>query len=257
MIIKEIGENLVRDPLREHEPSAAKFIDCLLKRQVFNDVLFEEYWFPIKIQLDSISQWLYRKLWEEVYLRRVRRYHPNGTEITMNCSLSECIQFIQAATPPRLQDQLPASLTSTKAIYDLMKLFLMEDNSGQQDYYLSLFRRIMHLEPFETAWKPNIQQMKTVRKKFPTGVALFVDTATLSLSAIKRSDLAVDRVDWIQLTIHAAEDDLYNLNKFLIYNHLIITNLFMDESGLYVSAYTDHISGDLQDAIVKIYDGFK
>lgn len=260
-------------------PLSVGFINSLLKRNMKNDKLLESQYFMLRIKIDSPIQLFYRTMWCDLYLRRfdhdknwaikpdpemfcdVMEEAPEG-EYNVYISLSECLQYINAVTPPRLKDQIPENTSSIKKIYDLMHFFLFEDvnDKSQHVKYMTEFYRVFHFEMFDNGWEPDFKKIAFMRENIKTydieNYGTFIgsiDASSVSLDEIMKGSPV--RTSDIQMTFHAdTDEDIRLLYEFLESNDFTILNLYCDENvGFFVSAYTYGINVDIANFVESIY----
>lgn len=260
-------------------PLSARFIDSLLKRNMKNDKLLESWYFKLRIKADSPIQLFYRTLWCDLYLRRfdhdrnwatrpepemfcdVMEDAPEG-EYNVYLSLSECLQYINAVTPPRLKDQIPENTSSIKKIYDLMHFFLFEDvnDKSQQVKYMTEFYRVFHFEIFDNGWEPDFKKIAFMRENIKT---YDIENYGTFIGSVDASSVSLDQIikdgphpnASLQMTFHAdTDEDIQLLYEFLEMNDFTILNLYCDENvGFFVSAYVYGINVDIVNFVESIY----
>lgn len=241
-------------------PKMTEFIDMLLSRKIYNDRILETVFFNMTVQLDHPAQWYWRMLWQTSYLRfreRTDTFIMDDNIAQLTFSVSECIGFIRAATPPKFQKRLENELTSIDAIYDMLELFLVEPGD-QQKYYHSLFSQIMRLERFEASWIPDKQKIAFVRQSYPDSIMGLVDASTKPLNEIMEN-LKYDQKDvYIQMTFHAkTTKDIQVLSHFMWTQDMEINNVYADQTGLYISAFSNHVLPGISNLIHRVYSSLK
>lgn len=252
------------------------FIDTLLSKKIFNDAVFDQKFFQLNIKLDSCVDYIYRTLWETVYLKssRISTYDENTNTISMYLSLSEAIGFIYKTTPPRLQNLIPDSITSISSIIEVLEQFLMDDNSGQLLTYHSYFRNYTHLEPFETKWTYNMERMKLLRKNVPNGLIVDLEAYNVPFDELFDGSIIPYEHACVQMTFHCTnESDVKEMIKILYneksssisdyeqrYPSWHISNVYSikinNNNDLYVTVYStwvDSISFSLKEIIQRTY----
>lgn len=155
MEIKPIAEdgNIQRVVSIDHIGADTSFVDTLLKKKCADDIVFERYEeFAIGCIVNNPEACIYRWLFEKTYLRKdtMSRYIPEKNFVLLRVSLSEILQFISAATPPRLRKQV-WDLSSIADIIEALKMFLMEKSEYLQ-YYLKTFENVLRFGKFDTFW---------------------------------------------------------------------------------------------------------
>ena len=158
-------------------------LPILLKKHISNDIVFEKRFFRIVIDNENPIDFIYRRLWQETYLRRSvvnqTTHDVDGSKYTILVSFAEAITFIRTVTPPVFQPRVDELTESIDNIYDMLCHYLMEEN-GQLEYHLSVFRKCIAFNPFETQTSYNINRMNMLRKFNPTGIIIDVEASTCS-----------------------------------------------------------------------------
>ena len=99
-------------------------VNFMLAKNIFNDHFYENIIVDITIDIDKPEYFLYRKLWETVYLNRNTNfslYDKINKNYVIRISLSEALRFINEATPPILKDKIPSSTSSIINVFDLLR----------------------------------------------------------------------------------------------------------------------------------------
>lgn len=220
-----------------------KYHDMLLKKGILNDHLFEKLFITVDVQLNKHEDYLYRKLWESVYIRngnsKAVRLGDRLYQITI--TLSEATGYIYQATPPALQ-HLIEDIESVDDIVTILKTFLMEDNGGQRGMYESLFRKMMRLEAFQTRSQYNRKRMQLLSSKNTRGLTIDVEASEYD---VIHNTGKVDDPFFIQVTAYTEfsgdENWCYIIDGVLQASYsptFHITNVFKDEKGTYVTMYS-------------------
>lgn len=222
------------------------FVYSVLKKGLLIDPLLESTYFEIDIKLDKkdkLIDFIYRLLWERVYLKRndMSTYDPKENNVKLYISLSEAIGFIYTATPPRIEDQIPDNIKSIDSIIKLLEEFLINDN-GDLINYKSLFKNHIRFQQFETHWTYDKTRAQMLRKFNDSGII-----SDIELSSVSINDLYKECEDnkYITITFHCyTKKDIEDLYNELIYlgNNLEICNVMRDESGSYITVISDDIS---------------
>lgn len=252
-------------------------VSILLKKHINNDLIFENCYFKIVIDNEHPIDFLYRRLWQETYLRRTiinLCTHADGSKYTVLISFAEAIAFIRAVTPPLFQPRVDELTESVDSIYDMLCHYLMEENS-QLEYHLSVFRKCIAFNPFETQTSYNIDRMNMLRKFNPTGIIIDVEASTCSFDDLYNGKVTgqMDENDegypyWsssyetVQLMINCfTRDDLrkvVELIKGSTETIWYVINVFKREDmGYFVECYTPSYEAnydkDIQDIITRTY----
>ena len=225
-----------------------EFINSLLNKSIFNDYLFEQTFFDISILIDRPVDFLYRRIWECVYIKRgcSTRTTMNDCIINLRLSLSEAIQYIYTVTPPRLQCLIKDSIKSIDDITQLLHQFLIDDNEGQSITYLSMFKKLTHLESFDTSWNNDTTCIDVIRQHGnQNGLAGVVVSSSISIPEIVNNET----FDFdIQMMFHCKNNNqLSDLFKILYEStsNSIILNIKEDDNGIYVMMYSHIYHGEV------------
>ena len=178
--------------------------------------------FDISILIDRPVDFLYRRIWECVYIKRgcSTRTTVNDCIINLRLSLSEAIQYIYTVTPPRLQCLIKDSIKSIDDITQLLHQFLIDDNEGQSITYLSMFKKLTHLESFDTSWNHDTTCIDVIRQHGnQNGLAGVVVSSSISIPEIVNNET----FDFdIQMMFHCKNNN-HNTNKNFLYDILFPT----------------------------------
>ena len=158
MEIKPISEegNIQRVVSIDYIGTDTSFVDTLLKKKCQDDIVFERYAeFAIGCIVRNPEACIYRWLFEGTYLRKdtVSKYIPDKNFVLLRVSLSEILQFISTATPPRLREHV-WDISCIADIINALKMFLMEKSDYLQ-YYLKTFENVLRFGKFDTFWSYN------------------------------------------------------------------------------------------------------
>ena len=243
-----------------HKPSCDKktieFIDMLINKKIFNDAVFETCFIQAEVELDSPVQMYYRTLWETMYLRRSRSCDIiNNKHAIIMMSISECIQYLQEITPPKMRKLLDDEMTSVSKIQEMITGFLQDTTDPNHPYYLTKFYEVFHLNLFNNAWIPEYKKISFVRNNIHDDIICLVDAATESINTmLSESENCEFAPFWAQVTFHTdTEDGMELLYRFLWHNDLHISGVQCNDIGLFVSAYTNRLCPGLSKAIKRTY----
>lgn len=234
-----------------------QFINMLIKKQIFNDDVFENHFITADVILDSPVQVFYRTFWEKMYLKR-----KESTIIMRNktakikMSISECIQYLQEITPPNLRDLLTQNMKSVDAIHKMMVDFLKNEDDPQHPYYLTKFYEVFHMNLFNNAWIPDYKKIAFARNIVKDEILCLVDASTESIDMICNGSHNISN-NFIQVTFHVDTDEaIEKLYSYLWHTGMTITGLQCSEIGLFVSAYSDTIDELIAEIIKNTYSHF-
>jgi hypothetical protein len=241
-------------------------VNHLLQKGIFNDHYFEHVMFNIIVEPDSWQDFLFRYLWESVYLRRSsseqsvpcykNKITKNSDSCLLKVSLAELLEFITVATPPSLKHLIPDSTKNVKNIMDVIKEFLFKENGGQKQLYHSMFKKVLRMELFGTKKTYDVKRMDSLREYNPNlkddvDITIDVESAT---SDIFNHFFILDKGNFgMQITIQFINDTQI---KYLLSHDLLktfdITNVYLIKKNLYVSMYTlNYIPNDAINKIIK------
>lgn len=226
------------------------FVEGLLAKQIMNDDLFDKIMFPVMIANDDqdlLTGLLYRRMWETTYLKRltyISYYDIDKERYNVNLSLSEAIGYIYAATPPIIRNKIPDSIKSIDAILQTLRYFLIEDESGYIDTYVSLFKHHIRMEMFDTTWNINTDAVDMLRNRQDGVKNKSLVCAILHASVSFRELLNGVNTDnssspIVQLMFHCDNNDHVKHLCYFLSNHpaVIITNIKIERGTIYVLAY--------------------
>jgi hypothetical protein len=237
-----------------------EFVEGLLSKEIFNDHLFEQVFISVTVKLDSVIDLAYRRLWEDVYIKINYDSSTTSFDAVNNVTdvfitLSEAINFIYSVTPPRMKYLIPDSIKSINDIIESMKVYLMDTTSIELPHYVSIFREVMHLKPFETNWNFNTNKISFLRNGNNKGLIGLIIHSGYSLNTMLQTTDGTTTP--IQIMFHCInEDDLKCLfGKFIIDHPMCVLNIKQDDSGIYVMAVSRHMAmtNDVSEFLRKSY----
>ena len=248
-----------------------KFIDQLLHKRLFNNHIFEHEFLIVKTEIDGnnfddMMSLIYRRYWEESYLRRnlddFRYWSLDKTDIVM--SIDECLKFLDAAIPPVFRSKMK-EIQSVNSVIETMKCLLCEPND-QQLLNISVFKKILHMNrnDFDDVTSPltdaKIAKLCKMNKDIITQIPMVtVDVYHGSFQDILNSDEKQPIMGDVQLTFffHKIEHNPLMLQSavflFLELQSTHIINLSLDDHGLYVSCYLNELPTSIQNNIKLCY----
>lgn len=233
-----------------------EIVERLLEKGVYNDYLFERCGFYMEIQptkgVDGWLDFLYRKLWETIYLRKdnanIETYYKNsnGGKIMLFISLNEAIGFIKLITPPILRPRIPAALKSVDSIHSILKEYLLDSTPNQPPYVKTEFQKYMGFNKFETASEYRMERMSLMRKFVTDGIAVDIESHNAPSEKYIFSNTGSKDKFEIQLMLHAKTE--YDLNKICYelgkgLGAFKVINVFtQDNGGYFVELYIPEYS---------------
>lgn len=230
----------------------------LMQQHRFNDPLFESIEFKITVEIDHPSYAFHRLYWETCCTKTDFISAPlsvDGKVLVLHCSLSECIQLIQKCTPPRFQARLNQEMQSIKDVMDLLKMYLMDPETGYLDYYLSIFTKVMHLEYTDAGFRPNFEKIDFMMQRNKGTFVAMVEASTVPLGEIiAHPDEDIDG-SAIQFTLQAySEKECVEMYQFIMKNPLLVDNVYVDrQHGICVSCYATDITDRMIRKIKECY----
>ena len=231
--------------------------DHLLKRGVFDDYIFENV--PVLLcmtDVDTLSI-LYRLLYETVYMRypKTSRY-VSRNRIILRMTLSEALGYIYEATPPIFSEGMKKDIKErgVVAVREMLLTLLVDKSNTNHQYYISLFKKRVHLERFDTRdtipqelYKDKFNKMRSLH---PNDQAVYVITyMSTSLKSLMEND-SVDDDNYDKVSVHLGceifgmpEEDLMQKLNDLVMGGARITNVYKDASNaIRVSIYIPHLT---------------
>ena len=243
-----------------------KFVNKLLSKQIFNDILFEELQFTMPITLDTPVQAFFRELWEHLYLKRDGSVRPLDqqfhTIITM--SLSECIQYLQAIQTYIDKMKVYKDYRSTIApeikldtvsdIVQSMQNVLNSTHNPDYPFYVTEFHRIFHLDMWQNNWIPAYDKISVAREFIDAPILAIVDASSMSVYDIMRLSAACTRNAYIQLTFHVDTlEDMVSLYHMINNCDLKLIGVQCNDIGLFVAAYAPYICSPIAKLVGDVY----
>lgn len=139
------------------------YIDISLSKGVMNDFLYEQIFFTINIEDVNVLDFLYRSMYEGIYLRQSKHslYDINRSMITLKISVSEAINFVKSACPPIFKHREYELYNSLESLKESLSTFI-EGRTNQYDY-ISLFKKCIGLNYFETTSSYNVARSDLLR----------------------------------------------------------------------------------------------
>lgn len=228
----------------------------LLRKSIMNDYLLENTWFSVALKPDSVMDFMYRRLWETVYLRTKRQssYDTNTGVMTLWVSLADIIQYIRSATPPRLSSSIEDSIKDIDNIVEILKQFLMGDNGGHTQFYISLFKQLTRMEPFETFWDSkmfensltSLHLLRNTYEEYFQGTSNLVSKSynvvgcfigmTETLDDVSNEELQDDLVMSIQMLFHCKKP-IEAISIIELLGNFNVLNINTDNTGTYIMIY--------------------
>jgi hypothetical protein len=224
-------------------------VKVMLKKNIRSERLFNDAIIPITLNIDHPKEVFDRWIWESEYLRfpfqsGVSLHQNDGIEFHMKLTLSEALDFIYKATPPVLQDRIPESTTNVYDVIECLKTFLLEDNSGQQKYYMSLFEQMTHLKPTNIPSKIDTRYCDAIRQRVSVGPIVHIQWNRTNGNEGIYTFHCNNKADMMNL--------LHMFASYIEYGFTIMDRLYDPNSGYYIQAYMEHKSSDYLMEIKRI-----
>ena len=230
-----------------------KMVNSLLNRGMFNDYVMDHQFIEMTVEPDNPIDCMYRQMWETIYTHLgYSSYNYKTKQMTLTISLSEAVQFIHNATPPRLKHLVKDALKSIDDIMTLLKQYLMDDNGGHQITYLSMFKKIMRVEPYETVWEYDTTPILVLRQQGnPNNLVGAIIGTSVSVKDLITNDDVHDIP--LQMLFHYQNDGqlnalfriISNFNKDICFQEMYVLNIKQDdEGGRYIMMYSPRFSNN-------------
>ena len=158
-----------------------------------DDYINSKSFILIKVKLENIDDYksfLYRRLWETVYMKSSHQYSfildaEEDTAI-LKISLSEAISLIQQLTPPVLKKKLGEFTCSIDHICTVLKDFLFDENAGE--YYRSVFIKSINFNEFPYVSNYDFTRTKNLMQMTGKSEVCDVIASTVSIRNIINLD---------------------------------------------------------------------
>lgn len=233
------------------------FVKLLLHNSVMNDYVFERSFFIIHLIPDDITDVLYRRLYEDCYYRMTDKSGYKKGVFYLNMTVSEAIGFIRRVTPPILQDKIPEAIRTVESIYDLLRLFLMEDNKdGQHQYYLSEFKKYMYLNEYPTQTNYNTDRTSLLRMNNKDGITTDVEIYSPLVDGFFSGNIDNDKSFDVQIMFHFKNKNQIKEvceNVLQQFKTNKVLNVFSDnENGYYLEMYFENFNASIYKWIMDL-----
>ena len=238
------------------------FVNSLLEKGINSDFVFDKYQISMNIETQDWTGYIYRTLWETVYIHQNYSYLINSHDDASNeaiyrvgnlsISLSEALGFIYKATPPRLRHLIPDGTKSVEEVIKSLKAFLMDCNNPEYKHFISIFKEYIRFQPFQTV--SNIEEGKKkialLRTAKPTGPIGYILSSDMQMPDILHGNNVRGRLGVI---FHASSnEDKNKLAGFIEDNDFSIDNVESDNENIYVTAYClDYLTDDKNQRFFK------
>lgn len=204
----------IYDIKKPDNTTVCTFIDRLLENKMTNEPLFDDTYFTVCINITDIREdyvnYLYRLLWEKLYIHQKSKSTVVDGVLTLKLSVSDAIGFIHFATPPLLKNLIPDSIKSLDSIYDVLKQFLLEGNGnrGKDQEYIGYFRQFAKLLKFDTVWTHDDTKIYLIRTTNTKNLICVLDEYTCSFEDAFHNNMSIATEEVIiQSTIDCVDEN--------------------------------------------------
>lgn len=235
-----------------------KFIDPLLKKGLSDDYLFDRVFIELSIKKTTadIVNWFYRLLWESCYIKSTMPsniHQPKNGELNIIISLSEAIAFIKAATPPIMQSRIPTAIVSVDEIIKTLITFLCEDNRGEEQHYIDIFKNTIRFKVFDTVEPSDLKKMESLSPS-SDGYTVMIQMTSESFQQV----LKPGKKTLLCIFKSHGPNDLPNIVRDICGENIHITNVTINGMTIHIKvAFTDGmVSSSLANNIAMSYRNF-
>lgn len=179
-------------PCRQDE-----FVDMCLSKGIINDILTEDIFIIIEIEGVEPVDYLYRRMFEQVFLRRSsyqKTLPPENGKLQLQISLSEAITFLNIIVPPVFRNRVKELYTSINGIVESLKTFLLEDPSDL-GFNVSTFIKHVGLNQFETKSDYDTKTLKILRQRIPSDPIVHFMVYNKSFGDLYNGDVYGDELE--------------------------------------------------------------
>lgn len=225
------------------------FIDPLLSKGISDDYLFDRVFIKIRIKRTAadIVNWFYRLLWESCYIKSTitsNVVQPDKDTLNVIISLSEAIAFIKAATPPLMQSRIPTAIVSVDEIIKTLNTFLCEDNKGEEQHYIDIFKSTIRLKVFDTVPMPDAKKMS----KLAPSVDGYTIMIQMSTEPIKQA-IVPGKKQMLCIFRSNGSSDLSSIVRDICGPKINVTNVTIDGMNVFVKVVFN--GGDLSETLIN------
>lgn len=250
----------------ESDGSLKEFIDSLLSKEIYNDIVFDHTFITMTFKTKSVRPFLYRKLWNNLQhidiptQTSIQSDDTHDTVFTMNASftLSECLRFIQLATPPIMHAKLKDAKLLFDDVISMLQFFLIANekysDNHQNEYNTSMFIKEMHMYPFNTN-RLSVERIinrsiaiRNVRKYDLSQLIALIDAGNMPIDKFINSNIT-DRKSqncFMQFSFSIATNNELNLMRAIstITPIISIDNIYEEHNMIYISGYLNSADDD-------------
>lgn len=207
----------------------------LLSSGIQDDYLFDTVFFQIVVEPSPADyvNYFYRLLWETCYIKSKLpsndTSHSFDTKIVFNISLSEAMGFINKATPPLLRKKIDEIKTENDVV-DALKVFLMEDNKGEQVHYTDIFRDHVKFKVFETNESLDANAMDKLDRSTSHGFTIKMISSNTPFNII----FSTGGVSMLCMIRSNGPDDLKHIKDMICDDFIKVSNVSIKSGKVYI-----------------------
>lgn len=126
--------------------------------EIINDIMF-----------DKLTGFLYRRLWEDTYIKspRVSYVNLSNQDWVLNVwfSLGEALSFIHSTVLGQndVHDKVNKLITSTEAVYNMMNELLLDEDENRRKRFTAVFITTLHIGEFQHNFQYDQRRMDSLR----------------------------------------------------------------------------------------------
>lgn len=172
-------------------------INDLLSKQMINEYLLKNSFLELKINIDSGIEFIYRRLFEEVYLNQTVLSTLTSSHIEMKLAIIDAIEIIHTTVPPIVLKKYgePKSIQEIMDILVWMFTFKKPFAIDTFDHvttdieyeYHGFFKQTARLMPFDTIWNHDDTKLNYVYN-LSEKMTTVIDSATIPYQEILKPD---------------------------------------------------------------------
>lgn len=226
----------------------SSIVNKCLKSSIPNDVVFDDNKLILEFKLKTSKEYIeliYRKMYERMYLRwpsspsAILQSHYETVEIFI--SISEAINYIMQVTPPIFRNRAKTEMTSIAKICELLEMYLsVNDNNSNPEYNMSLFKRIIHMEIYETKWpyKNTGERIEFIKNNYCSKKCPIIGAVDIALEPIE--NIKVGSV--VQVSMYTKDMSIKNMIRlFNIFGRCLdgsaILCVYYESDQLFIEYY--------------------
>ena len=238
-------------------------VSRFISQGIHNEYLFSRTFFEVDYVCESVEDLVdvfYRRLVEDTFVdSRVRKdvtirhkklggtHVQNGQVANVGpvghyvdfISVSDVIRFIDNVMPPILKIRFPNVLRDIDEMESVLKIMLSDDESGQLEYNLSVFKKVIGMNRLETSWIPDAKKLNMIQQHHPNDpIIACVDFCTIPIGKLIFSN---PKSALAQMTFRCNDMSNYNLNRLwyliTVILKLHVCDLYVDDVSLCVMTY--------------------